>query len=152
MSEGFLRRYQVLPGRTHPMMNASGSGGFILHVIKMCVRRLKLLLDSLTPAIAMMMRRRCRLCSTGIARRRSWIVKRHPHRPLQTKQMMTTRKQPLFRQWTSRRRTFICGHCRVKRQRCVCACITILCTRNITSDLVTKVLYRCPMSVRVMKV
>ena len=49
-----MRRYQVLPGRTHPMMNASGSGGFILHVIKMYVRRLKLLLDSLTPAIAMM--------------------------------------------------------------------------------------------------
>ena len=37
VTEGFLRRYQVLPGRTHPMMNASGSGGFILHVIKMCV-------------------------------------------------------------------------------------------------------------------
>ncbi|KAI1793101.1 Gcd10p-domain-containing protein [Ganoderma leucocontextum] len=34
VSEGFLRRYQVLPGRTHPTMNASGSGGFILHVIK----------------------------------------------------------------------------------------------------------------------
>ncbi|KAI0714889.1 Gcd10p-domain-containing protein [Earliella scabrosa] len=34
VTEGFLRRYQVLPGRTHPMMNASGSGGFILHVIK----------------------------------------------------------------------------------------------------------------------
>ncbi|EJF67268.1 Gcd10p-domain-containing protein [Dichomitus squalens LYAD-421 SS1] len=34
VTEGFLRKYQVLPGRTHPMMNASGSGGFILHVIK----------------------------------------------------------------------------------------------------------------------
>ncbi|KAH8102396.1 Gcd10p-domain-containing protein [Cristinia sonorae] len=34
ITEAFLRRYQVLPGRTHPMMNASGSGGFILHVIK----------------------------------------------------------------------------------------------------------------------
>ncbi|KAF7792269.1 hypothetical protein EIP86_003305 [Pleurotus ostreatoroseus] len=34
LTEGFLRKYQVLPGRTHPMMNMSGSGGFLLHVIK----------------------------------------------------------------------------------------------------------------------
>ncbi|KAI9057742.1 Gcd10p-domain-containing protein [Trametes sanguinea] len=34
VTEGWLRQYQVLPGRTHPMMNASGSGGFIFHVIK----------------------------------------------------------------------------------------------------------------------
>lgn len=37
LTEGFLRKYQVLPGRTHPMMNASGSGGFILHVLKVYV-------------------------------------------------------------------------------------------------------------------
>nr|GAT61025.1 predicted protein [Mycena chlorophos] len=34
LSEVWLRRYQVLPGRTHPMMNTSGTGGFILHAIK----------------------------------------------------------------------------------------------------------------------
>ncbi|GJE89581.1 Gcd10p-domain-containing protein [Phanerochaete sordida] len=34
LTEGFLRRYQVLPGRTHPTMNTSGTGGFILHAIK----------------------------------------------------------------------------------------------------------------------
>jgi len=34
ITESWLRRYQVLPGRMHPMMNASGSGGFILHAIK----------------------------------------------------------------------------------------------------------------------
>lgn len=27
----------MLPGRTHPTMNSSGSGGYILHVIKVCV-------------------------------------------------------------------------------------------------------------------
>lgn len=32
--EGWLRQYQVLPGRTHPMMVMSGSGGCILHAIK----------------------------------------------------------------------------------------------------------------------
>lgn len=37
ISEGFLRRYQVLPGRTHPTMNTSGTGGFILHTIKVYV-------------------------------------------------------------------------------------------------------------------
>ncbi|KAF8167364.1 Gcd10p family-domain-containing protein [Crassisporium funariophilum] len=37
VTEAWLRRYQVLPGRTHPMMAMSGSGGFILHAIKMCV-------------------------------------------------------------------------------------------------------------------
>lgn len=35
VTEMWLRRYQVLPGRTHPMMNMSGSGGFILHTIRM---------------------------------------------------------------------------------------------------------------------
>ncbi|KAH9932031.1 Gcd10p-domain-containing protein [Epithele typhae] len=34
VTEGWLRRYQVLPGRTHPMMTGSGSGGFILQVFK----------------------------------------------------------------------------------------------------------------------
>ncbi|KAJ3772417.1 Gcd10p family-domain-containing protein [Lentinula raphanica] len=34
LTEGWLRQYQVLPGRTHPTMNTSGSGGYILHVIK----------------------------------------------------------------------------------------------------------------------
>ncbi|CAL1694467.1 unnamed protein product [Somion occarium] len=34
ISEAWLRQYQILPGRTHPLMNASGSGGFILHTIK----------------------------------------------------------------------------------------------------------------------
>ncbi|KAJ6621065.1 Gcd10p family-domain-containing protein [Mycena sp. CBHHK59/15] len=37
VTEVWLRRYQVLPGRTHPTMNTSGSGGFILHAIKMYV-------------------------------------------------------------------------------------------------------------------
>ncbi|KAF8971709.1 Gcd10p family-domain-containing protein [Flammula alnicola] len=35
VTETWLRRYQVLPGRTHPMMAMSGSGGFILHAIQM---------------------------------------------------------------------------------------------------------------------
>ncbi|KAJ7492332.1 Gcd10p-domain-containing protein [Mycena latifolia] len=34
VTEVWLRRYQVLPGRTHPTMNTSGSGGFIFHAIK----------------------------------------------------------------------------------------------------------------------
>ncbi|KAI0785350.1 Gcd10p-domain-containing protein [Irpex lacteus] len=34
LTEGFLRKYQVLPGRTHPTMNTSGTGGFILNTIK----------------------------------------------------------------------------------------------------------------------
>ncbi|KAJ4002289.1 Gcd10p family-domain-containing protein [Lentinula boryana] len=34
LTEGWLRQYQVLPGRTHPTMNTSGSGGYILHAIK----------------------------------------------------------------------------------------------------------------------
>ncbi|KAJ3837341.1 Gcd10p family-domain-containing protein [Lentinula raphanica] len=37
LTEGWLRQYQVLPGRTHPTMNTSGSGGYILHVIKVYV-------------------------------------------------------------------------------------------------------------------
>lgn len=34
VTEGWLRRYQVLPGRTHPTMMTSGTGGFLLHAIK----------------------------------------------------------------------------------------------------------------------
>jgi len=34
VSESWLRRYQVLPGRTHPMMTTSGGGGYLLHAIK----------------------------------------------------------------------------------------------------------------------
>lgn len=34
VSEAWLRQYQVLPGRTHPMMNTSGSGGFLFNVTK----------------------------------------------------------------------------------------------------------------------
>ncbi|KAI3622705.1 eukaryotic translation initiation factor 3 62 kda subunit [Moniliophthora roreri] len=34
VTEVWLRQYQVLPGRTHPTMNTSGSGGYILHVVK----------------------------------------------------------------------------------------------------------------------
>ncbi|KAF8560095.1 Gcd10p-domain-containing protein [Imleria badia] len=34
ITESWLRRYQVLPGRMHPTMSTSGSGGFLLHAIK----------------------------------------------------------------------------------------------------------------------
>ncbi|KAG6889975.1 hypothetical protein C0995_012935 [Termitomyces sp. Mi166 len=34
ITETWLRRYQVLPGRTHPTMNTSGSGGYLLHALK----------------------------------------------------------------------------------------------------------------------
>ncbi|KAF9015694.1 Gcd10p family-domain-containing protein [Cyathus striatus] len=34
VTESWLRRYQVLPGRTHPLMSMSGSGGYILHATK----------------------------------------------------------------------------------------------------------------------
>lgn len=34
LSETWLRKYQVLPGRTRPLMNMSGSGGFLLTGIK----------------------------------------------------------------------------------------------------------------------
>ena len=37
VTESWLRRYQVLPGRTHPTMVTSGSGGFLLHATKMLV-------------------------------------------------------------------------------------------------------------------
>jgi len=34
VSETWTRKYQVLPGRTHPMMSTSGSGGHLLQAIK----------------------------------------------------------------------------------------------------------------------
>lgn len=34
LTEIWTRRYQVLPGRTHPLMNMSGSAGYLLHAIK----------------------------------------------------------------------------------------------------------------------
>ena len=34
LTESFLREYQVLPGRMHPNMRTSGSGGFILSMIR----------------------------------------------------------------------------------------------------------------------
>lgn len=34
VTESWLRRYQVLPGRTHPTMSTTGSGGYLLHAIK----------------------------------------------------------------------------------------------------------------------
>jgi len=34
VSESWLSQYQVLPGRTHPMMTTSGGGGYLLHAIK----------------------------------------------------------------------------------------------------------------------
>lgn len=37
VTESWLRRYQVLPGRTHPTMTTSGTGGYILHAIKVYV-------------------------------------------------------------------------------------------------------------------
>lgn len=30
LTESWLRRYQVLPGRTHPQMTTTGGGGYIL--------------------------------------------------------------------------------------------------------------------------
>lgn len=31
LTESWMRKYQVLPGRTHPTMTTSGSGGYLLH-------------------------------------------------------------------------------------------------------------------------
>ncbi|KAL3940376.1 MAG: hypothetical protein SGBAC_005079 [Bacillariaceae sp.] len=36
LSDTWMREYQVLPGRTHPSMNMSQSGGFLLTGIKLC--------------------------------------------------------------------------------------------------------------------
>jgi len=36
LSDTWMREYQVLPGRTHPSMNMTQSGGFILTGIKLC--------------------------------------------------------------------------------------------------------------------
>ncbi|KIM47530.1 hypothetical protein M413DRAFT_439198 [Hebeloma cylindrosporum] len=49
VTETWLRRYQVLPGRTHPMMAMSGSGGFLVHAIK--------IYDDPTAEAALMQRR-----------------------------------------------------------------------------------------------
>jgi len=35
--ESWLRQYQILPGRTHPLMNMSGSGGYLLHSIRVYI-------------------------------------------------------------------------------------------------------------------
>ena len=37
ITESWLRKWQVLPGRTHPFMNMSGSGGFLLTATKVYV-------------------------------------------------------------------------------------------------------------------
>lgn len=34
VTEPWLRRYQVLPARTHPDMSTSASGGYILHAVR----------------------------------------------------------------------------------------------------------------------
>lgn len=34
LTESFMRRYQVLPGRTHPTMSTSGTGGYLLHTLR----------------------------------------------------------------------------------------------------------------------
>jgi tRNA (adenine-N(1)-)-methyltransferase non-catalytic subunit len=34
LSESWTRTYQVLPGRTHPMMTTSATGGYLLHAIR----------------------------------------------------------------------------------------------------------------------
>ena len=34
LQESWWRQYQVLPGRTHPQMSTSGTGGYILSGIK----------------------------------------------------------------------------------------------------------------------
>lgn len=34
LQESWWREYQVLPGRTHPTMSTSGTGGYILSGIK----------------------------------------------------------------------------------------------------------------------
>jgi len=52
VSEPWLRRYQVLPGRTHPTMAMSGSGGFVLNAIK--------IYDDPTASHALMQRRQKR--------------------------------------------------------------------------------------------
>ncbi|KAF9270671.1 Gcd10p-domain-containing protein [Marasmius fiardii PR-910] len=37
VTEVWTRQYQILPGRTHPTMNTSGSGGYLLHVVRVYV-------------------------------------------------------------------------------------------------------------------
>jgi tRNA (adenine-N(1)-)-methyltransferase non-catalytic subunit len=38
VTESWLRHYQVLPGRSHPFMGMSGTGGFLLSALKVLVR------------------------------------------------------------------------------------------------------------------
>jgi tRNA (adenine-N(1)-)-methyltransferase non-catalytic subunit len=45
LSDTWMREYQVLPGRTHPNMNMSQSGGYILTGIKLCPKTGKNELD-----------------------------------------------------------------------------------------------------------
>lgn len=35
LTESWTRTYQVLPGRTHPMMSTSGTGGYLLNAVRM---------------------------------------------------------------------------------------------------------------------
>ena len=37
LSESWMRTYQVLPGRTHPMMTTSATGGYLLHSTRVYV-------------------------------------------------------------------------------------------------------------------
>ena len=34
LTESWSRTYQVLPGRTHPLMTTSATGGYLLHMIR----------------------------------------------------------------------------------------------------------------------
>ncbi|KAL5534101.1 hypothetical protein ACEPAG_562 [Sanghuangporus baumii] len=65
ITEGWLRQYQVLPGRTHPVMTTPGSGGYVLHttriyddpnanaVVYTRSKGKKRKRDSLTPALSL---------------------------------------------------------------------------------------------------
>jgi len=39
LTESWMRKYQVFPGRTHPEMQTSGTGGYLLHATYVCVLR-----------------------------------------------------------------------------------------------------------------
>jgi hypothetical protein len=41
LTESWMRKYQVFPGRTHPEMQTSGTGGYLLHATYVCVSRPK---------------------------------------------------------------------------------------------------------------
>ena len=73
VTEMWLRKYQVLPGRTHPTMNMSGSGGFILHTIRvyaLIACRVYHYLDAHMPD--MTIPRRGQSWRIGKRRRQSW--------------------------------------------------------------------------------